>query len=224
MTPSQRSPAAPASASTASTPASDSATGRLTLWRLWDSEAGRERVTSSIRSRWASAASSPRMLGTRTETETSSGIRARSSTSPASASCGITSARTKLAPSTRRSPVAASISTSRTLSSVAITSGSFWKPSRGPTSRSFTAFGMPAPALTSSPERPRDHHLLHLVGALADRQDLGVAVEAADRVLLDVAVAAVDLDGLLGAAHGQPAGLQLRLRGGHREVAAGVLE
>ena len=46
-------------------------------------------------------------------------------------------------------------------------------------------------------ERPGDHHLLHLVGALADGEDLGVAVEAADGVLLDVAVAAVDLHGLL---------------------------
>ena len=51
----------------------------------------------------------------------------------------------------------------------------------------------------SGPERPRDHHLLHLVGPLADREDLRVAVEAADRVLLDVAVAAVDLHRLLGA-------------------------
>ena len=47
-------------------------------------------------------------------------------------------------------------------------------------------------------ERPRDHEALDLVGALADREDLRVAVEAADGVLLDVAVAAVDLDGLVG--------------------------
>src|ERR687897_3916681 len=73
-------------------------------------------------------------------------------------------------------------------------------------------------------QRPRDHHLLHLVGALADREDLGVAVEAADGVLLDVAVAAVDLDGLLGRAHGQPPGLQLRLRRDERERLAAVLE
>src|SRR5215207_3312038 len=72
-------------------------------------------------------------------------------------------------------------------------------------------------------QRPRDHHLLHLVGALADREDLGVAVEAADRVLLDVAVAAVDLDGLLGGAHGEPAGLELGLGGGEAEGLAGVL-
>jgi hypothetical protein len=37
--------------------------------------------------------------------------------------------------SSRRSPVRASISISRTLSSLAMTSGSFWNPSRGPTSR-----------------------------------------------------------------------------------------
>src|SRR6185369_1173878 len=55
-------------------------------------------------------------------------------------------------------------------------------------------------------ELARDHHLLHLVGALADREDLGVAVEAADGVLLDVAVAAVDLHGLLGRTHREPAG------------------
>ena len=34
----------------------------------------------------------------------------------------------------------------------------------------------------------------------------------------------MDLDGLLGAAHGQPAGLELRLRGGEAEVAPGVLQ
>ena len=39
-----------------------------------------------------------------------------------------------------------------------------------------------------------DHHALHLVGALADLQDLLVAVEARDRVLVHEAVAAVDLE------------------------------
>ena len=47
----------------------------------------------------------------------------------------MTSARTKLVTSSRRSPVRASRSISRTLSAVGITSGSFWNPSRGPTSR-----------------------------------------------------------------------------------------
>ena len=65
----------------------------------------------------------------------------RASTSSASASCGITSARTKLVTSMRRSPVRVSASISRTLSSVAMTSGSFWKPSRGPTSRMRTLCG-----------------------------------------------------------------------------------
>ena len=52
-----------------------------------------------------------------------------------SASCGITSARTKLVTSSRWSPALASASIRRTLSSVGTTSGSFWNPSRGPTSR-----------------------------------------------------------------------------------------
>src|SRR3954452_12028746 len=77
---------------------------------------------------------------------------------------------------------------------------------------------------TLRPERAGDDHLLHLVGALADGQDLRVAVHAAHRVLLDVAVAAVDLHGLLGAAHRQPARLELGLRGGEREVLPGVLQ
>src|SRR3712207_3273307 len=73
-------------------------------------------------------------------------------------------------------------------------------------------------------KRAGDHHLLDLVGALADGEDLRVAVEAAHRVLLDVAVAAVDLHGLLGRAHRQPARLELGLRGGEREVPPGVLQ
>ena len=75
----------------------------------------------------------------------------------------------------------------------------------------------------SGDERPRDHHLLDLVGALTDREDLRVAVEAAHRILLHVAVAAVDLDRLLGAADRQAPRLELRLRRRQREVAARVL-
>src|SRR5690348_5189176 len=77
---------------------------------------------------------------------------------------------------------------------------------------------------TSGPERAGDDHLLHLVGALADGEDLRVAVHAAHGVLLDVAVAAVDLHGLLRAAHRQTPRLQLGLRGRQREVAPLVLE
>src|SRR5436305_7878707 len=73
------------------------------------------------------------------------------------------------------------------------------------------------------PERPRDNHLLHLVRALADREDLRVAVEAADGVLLDETVAPVYLHRLLGAADRQATGLQLGLSCGQREVAARVL-
>src|SRR5438874_10654202 len=81
--------------------------------------------------------------------------------------------------------------------------------------------GPPLDQLTA--ELPGDHHLLDLVGPLADREDLCVSVEAADRVLLDVAVAAVDLDRLLARAHGEPAGLQLCLSGREREALATVL-
>ncbi len=65
----------------------------------------------------------------------------RSSTSRPSASWGMTSARTNEVTSMRGTPVRASASMSRTLSSVARTSGSFWNPSRGPTSRIRTAPG-----------------------------------------------------------------------------------
>ena len=51
-----------------------------------------------------------------------------------------------------------------------------------------------------------------------------VAVEPADRVLLDIAVAPVDLDGLLGRPHGEAAGDQLRLGGRERERLAAILE
>src|SRR5687767_5088215 len=121
--------------------ASDSSTPRLTLRRLWVSEADRNTPISSKRSRCSSALSRPRGLGTSTLRDTPSGTCARSSTSTASASWGITSARTKLVSSMRRTPAAASSSIRRTLSSVAIRSGSFWKPSRGPTSRTLTRSG-----------------------------------------------------------------------------------
>src|SRR5215203_652771 len=75
----------------------------------------------------------------------------------------------------------------------------------------------------SAAEPACDHHLLDLVGPLADGEDLGVPVEAADRVLLDVAIAAVNLHGLLGRPDGEPARLQLRLRRGEREASPGVL-
>src|ERR1700761_3789252 len=42
-----------------------------------------------------------------------------------------------------------------------------------------------------------DHHALDLRGPLADQEQRGVAVEALDLVLLRVAVAAVDAEGVL---------------------------
>src|SRR3954471_23883797 len=165
ITPSQRRPASRARGRTRSSPCRDSSIERLTFLRLCVSLADRKTLISSMRSRSSSALSSPRSLGTSTETLTSSGICARSSTSRPSLSCGITSARTKLVTSMRSSPVFASSSTSRTLSSVSMTSGSFWKPSRGPTSRMRTRSG--SGTLHDPP----------LVGADADR---AVALEHLD--------------------------------------------
>ena len=138
ITPSQRRPSSRARATVRSIPCSDSSTERFTFFWLWVSLAERNRLTSEKRSRCSSARSSPLSLGISTETATSSGMSAAASTSPPSASWGITSARTKLVTSRRRSPVRASISTSRTFSGVGMISGSFWKPSRGPTSRTLT--------------------------------------------------------------------------------------
>ena len=109
--------------------------------RLWVSEAERKTLTSSKRSRISSARSSPRSFGIRTEKATPSRRWTAASTSAASASCGITSGRTNEVTSIRLNPVAESRSISRTLSAVAIVSGSFWKPSRGPTSRMRTLLG-----------------------------------------------------------------------------------
>src|SRR5688500_12199681 len=152
ITPSQRSPSARARAITRSSPLSDSSIERLTFSRLCVSEAERKTLISWKRSRWRSAMSSPRSFGISTDRATPAGGSIAASTSPASASCGITSGRTKLVTSSRRRPVRASWSISRTLSAVAITSGSFWKPSRGPTSRMRTCW---TEVLTSAQSRVR---------------------------------------------------------------------
>ena len=49
---------------------------------------------------------------------------------------------------------------------------------------------------------PRDHQPLDLAGAFADGAELDVAVELLHRIVLDEAVAAVNLDGLVRDAHG----------------------
>src|SRR5262249_50631650 len=71
---------------------------------------------------------------------------------------------------------------------------------------------------------PRDHHALHLVRALADLEDLLVAVEPRDRELVHEAVAAVDLERRVDDAVRDEAREELRLRGGKRERLARVLE
>ena len=129
-------------ASVRSSPPSDSSIERLTLRRLWVSEAERKTLAPSKRSRIPSARSSPRSFGISTEKATPSRRCTSASTCSASESCGITSGRTKEVTSIRSRPLAESMSISRTLSAVAIVSGSFWKPSRGPTSRIRTVLGI----------------------------------------------------------------------------------
>ena len=123
MTASQCSPASRTAGIISSSSAMVWSIARLTLRLLCVSEADTKSPTSWNRSRTRSAFSRPRRLGTSTLRLTSSGTWIRSRTSWASASCGITSARTKLVTSSRSRPVAASASTRRTLSSVAIRSG-----------------------------------------------------------------------------------------------------
>src|SRR5262245_29970951 len=83
-------------------------------------------------------------------------------------------------------------------------------------------------AIGSRDESSRDHHndvsldreaevarqdqSLDLRGALTDFQDFRVAIEAAHRRLVDVAVAAVDLDSLAGRGHRDLARVELRHR------------
>src|SRR3954447_18772610 len=70
-------------------------------------------------------------------------------------------------------------------------------------------------------EEPGDDHSLYLVRALADLEDLLVAVEARDREFLGEAVAAVDLEGRVHDAVREDAGVELRLGGCEAEVLAG---
>src|SRR5665213_3590683 len=81
-----------------------------------------------------------------------------------------------------------------------------------------------ARALALETEEAGDHHALHLVGAFADLEDLLVAVEPRDRVLVHEAVTAVDLQcGIRGAIREQ-AGIELGLCRRERERLAVVLE
>ena len=69
-------------------------------------------------------------------------------------------------------------------------------------------------------EAAGDDHALHLGRALADLEDLGVAVEAGHRVLLHEAVAAEDLGRDAGRGHGGLGGVQLGDRRGLLDLAA----
>src|SRR5215211_401058 len=71
-------------------------------------------------------------------------------------------------------------------------------------------------------DRTGDEDAHDLAGALADLEDLGVAVEAGDGELLHEAVAAVDLDGVAGGGDGGLGGVQLGDGGLAAEGPAGV--
>ena len=128
------SPAAPRIASTRSVA---SASVAFPLRRLKVSVAANVTLT---RSRSAPPKrSQPRSLSTRPESSTPSCGPTHSITSSAPAICGTRSSRTKLTASMRRSPAPASRSTSSARVSGGKTSGSFWSPSRGPTSQRSTS-------------------------------------------------------------------------------------
>ena len=73
-------------------------------------------------------------------------------------------------------------------------------------------------SLDGQAEPAGDQHPLHLGGALADLEDLGVAVEAGHGVLLHEAVAAEDLGGDPGRGDRRLGGVELGDRGGLLEV------
>src|SRR5207253_1729041 len=105
-----------------------------------------------------------------------------------------------------------------------------WRNSRAPLQRSAACAARrarpaaaaprepPSPGLTGS-QGPRDDEALDLAGAFEKGVDLGVAVPLLDGEVADVAVAAADLDRLLGDLHRHLAGLELR----HRAFGLGEL-
>ena len=78
----------------------------------------------------------------------------------------------------------------------------------------------PSTLLDRKAETAGDQHPLHLGGALADLEHLGVAVEARDGVLLHEAVAAEDLGGDPGRGDRRLGGVELGDGGGLLELAA----
>src|SRR4051795_2659159 len=110
---------------------------------------------------------------------------------------------------------------STTIASPASTSPTRYEPQ--PRSSSTNCRKSTERSLARQAEVTRDHHPLHLVRALADLEDLLVAVEARDGELVHEAVAAVDLERPVRGAMRELAGEELRHRGGAGEVAPGVL-
>ena len=139
---------------------SDSAMDMFTLARLWLSLADTTVWISSTRA--STARTAPLSFGTSAEKRVP-GLRwMRAMTSSASRSAGMALGDTKDVTSMRGTPVAESRSTTSTLRSVGIQSGSIWNPSRVPTSQSVTrcgSFMRAPPGLPSRPARsPRSRH------------------------------------------------------------------
>src|SRR5262245_12716355 len=85
-------------------------------------------------------------------------------------------------------------------------------------------FSASSAASSSSPEQlTRNHHALDLGRPLADRQKLRIAPVLLDRVVLDVPVAAMNLDRLFRDAHANLGRIELRHRGLARRRMAGIL-
>src|SRR5581483_2722719 len=71
---------------------------------------------------------------------------------------------------------------------------------------------------------PRDHQALDLAGAFADGAQLGVAIKLFDRIILDEAVSAVNLDSFIRHPHGDFGSIQLGHGGFLVDVRARILE
>src|SRR5882757_6063749 len=85
------------------------------------------------------------------------------------------------------------------------------------------AIGPPASDLVALEDLFADHHALDLGGPLADQEERGIAVEALDLVLLRVAVATVDAEGVLDVFLPRLRGQELRHAGLEVGALAGVL-
>src|SRR5437763_5417340 len=134
-------PAGRAPSMTVRASSSDCSIERLMLARLKLSVAATNNAMSSTPA--ARARSRPRGLGTSATYRTPGRLRMARKTSSASAMRGTALGCTNEVTSIHAKPASESRSTKRTLASVGMAAGSFWSPSRGPTSTMRTRRGRP---------------------------------------------------------------------------------